>query len=203
MANPAVSQRTYLIPIDDMTLAERQSRRAQADDQAVDAALKLALAPEERGLVVRDCEPGFDLGIGLVVAAPLFSQDYLIAGPGVAGTELQYVGQNLAGIDKTISFVGLGVGDPAGGAAAITPISLVRMTQGAASAQTLAIYQVEQLVLRQTPWGYFAKPITYSKGQFIRIMVTPRVAFGANGARLPFNARVCEPLSTLGFIPVV
>lgn len=192
MATAADVQRvtkSYSIPISDLTLAERQNVRAAVDANLLTAALKTAIRDDPSQLIIRDALPNLDLGLAA-------TDDWLIAGVGVAGTELQYISQLIAQT-QAIGVYGVSIeqANPA--------ISRIRLSLGPASNTTLAQYQIEDTYPRLEPVAYFSEPTVFPKNVTARIMVMPRTAFAANTQRLQLLARTIEPLGDVISTPSV
>lgn len=181
--------RSYLIPIGDLSLDDRKSLRSNSDEVLKSAALRLAIRDRLDDLIIRDTLPLTDLGLAA-------TDDWLVAGAGVASTELQYTSFAVP-IDRCIVFFGLGVETAPPG------ISRVRLTLGAASSQVRGEFQIEQLYSRLESAGYFSESILFTRQETTRIMVMPRIAFAANSQRLHFFARTIEPIGTTVSAPSV
>ena len=185
----AGSTKSYLIPLSDLNLAERQQIRGAVNDKLDEVAMRLAIRDSLVDLVIRDTLPNTDLGLAV-------QEDWLIAGAGVLATELQYFAPILA-IDRAIAFFGVGI------ESAAASISRIRLTQGAASAQIRGVFQIEQLNSRLEPAGYFSEPIMFIRQEVVRVMVMPRLAFAVNSERLHFFARTIEPIGNTISAPSV
>lgn len=170
---------SYLIAVGDLSLDERRRMRHDVDQGLLDNAISLRIRDSENDLIIRDALPNTDLGLAA-------TEDWLIAGVGVAGTELQYFNPTLA-ITRVLAFFGVSV------EAAPAAISRVRLTQGATSTTVKGVYQLEQLYSRLEPTGYFSEAVYFPLNQVVRVMVMPRIAFAANTQRLAFLARIIEP----------
>ena len=180
---------SYLIPIGDLSLGERQASRAGCDTVLKANATRLAIRDRLDDMIIRDVLPNVDLGLAA-------TDDWLVAGPGVAGTDLQYIGAAIPN-DRVIAFWGCGM------ESAIPSISRLRLTLGAASSQVRGAFQLEQLYSRLEPVGYFSESIAFIRGEFCRVMVLPRLAFAANGQRFHLLARTIEPIGTTVSAPSV
>ena len=172
--------KSYLLPVGDLTLTDRKDLRINCDEVLLVNAQQLAIRPSARDLIIRDTLPNTDLGLAA-------QEDWLIAGAGVVATELQYVNAALPN-NRCLAFYGVSV------ESAPPSISRVRMTQGATSAQTRAILQLEQLYSRIETVGYFSEAIIFTGLETVRIMVMPRLAFAVNTERLAFLAKTIEPI---------
>lgn len=183
------SSKSYLLPIGDLTLQERQEIRANVN-MVLDAnASRLAIRDRLEDLIIRDTLPNTDLGLAA-------QEDWLIAGAGVVATELQYISAALAQ-DRVIAFFGVG------SETAAASISRIRLTLGAASTTVRGLFQLEALNTRLEPAGYFSSPIVFTKQETARIMVMPRLAFAANSERLTLFARTIEPIGAVVSVPSV
>lgn len=163
-----------------MSIEDRRFARSSAQKWLVDSAAELRVRFNEKDLLIRDILPATDVGLAA-------TDDWLIAGAGVAGTELQYIATQLA-VDRIIVFYGIQT------TMAVPSISHVRMTQGAASATTRGEYQLEQLYGRQEPVGFLSEPVGFLRQETPRVMVMPRLAFVVNSERLQLLGRVLEPI---------
>jgi hypothetical protein len=182
--------RSYLIAAGDLSLDDRKSLRSNSDEVLKAAATRLAIRDRLEDLIIRDTLPNADLALAT-------SDDWLVAGAGVAGTELQYIGTTLA-VDRCVAFYGVG------SESVPQQISRVRLTLGAASAQIRGVFQLEQLNSRLEPLGYFSESIVFTRQEFVRIMVMPRTGgFAANTQRLHFLARTIEPIGSTVSAPSV
>lgn len=185
----AVAKTTsYIIPIGDLSLEGRAAMRMNVDQKLTALAGKLAIRPSEDDLVIRETLPNFDLGLTDVAAA--ITNSWLIPGAGVVGTNLQYFAPVIAQ-DHAVGVYGIGNESTPGS------ISVVQLTQGPASAQARGQYQIEDLYLELVPKGYLSEAITFSRGEVMRVMVLPRLAFAVFTERLHLLSRTIEPV---GFI---
>lgn len=188
------SSKSYLVPIGDLTLQERQEIRGNVN-QVLDAnASRLAIRDRLDDLIIRDTLPNTDLGMTSAGAA--VAEDWLIPGAGVVGTEQQYLSAQLAQ-DRVIAFFGVG------SESAAASIARIRLTLGAASTTVRGLFQLEALNTRLEPAGYFSSPIVFTKQETARIMVLPRIAFAAFSERLTLFARTIEPIGAVVSVPSV
>ena len=184
--------KSYLLPLSDLTLADRAEIRGNVQKALESNAMRLAIRDQVKDLLIRDALPFTDFAI------PALANDesWLIAGPGVVGTELQYFSSAIAQ-DRVVAFWGVGV------ESAAASISRLRLTLGAASTQVRGVFQLEQLTDRLEPAGYFSNPIIYTRTEVARLMVMPRLAFAANTERLHLFCRVIEPIGAVVSAPSV
>ncbi len=183
-------QKSYLLPLSDLTLADRAEIRGNVQQALVANAMRLAIRDRIQDMVIRDALPFTDFAINGLGGPALPDESWLIAGPGVIGTNLQYFSNAIAQ-DRVVAFWGVGV------ESAAASISVLRLTLGAASTETRGTFQLEQLTDRLEPAGYFSSPIVFTKTEVCRGMVLPRLAFAANTERLHLSCRVIEPLGTI------
>lgn len=176
----ASSTKSYLIPLSDLNLSERQEIRSTVNTKLDEVAMRLAIRDNVNDLVIRETLPNVDLGLAA-------QDDWLIAGAGAIGVLLQYIGFLLP-VDRCLAFWGVGV------ESAAASVSRVNLSQGAGSAQVRGVFQIEQLQSRLEPAGYFSEPVIFSRQEFIRVQVMPRLAFAVNSERLHFFARTIEPI---------
>jgi len=179
--------KSYLLAVDDLNEADRKAIRNNCDLVLVDNALRQAIVDTEKDLIVRDIFPNNDLGLAA-------TDDFLVAGPGVAGTDLQYINA-VVGVDQEWGFYGVGV------ESANPCISRLRMTLGAASSQIRGAFQLEQLYTRLQPAAYFGETVVFKKQERMRVMIMVRTAFAANGQRLELFGRVVEPIGAVVSAP--
>lgn len=177
---PLRATSSYLIPVGDLSLEDRQALRRDADRKLIMNALDARIKSDDKDLLIRDTLPNTDLGLAA-------QEDWLIAGAGILATELQYLSAAVAN-NRVIGFFGVSV------ESAPASISRLRLTLGAASAQTRGSYQLEQLYSRLETAGYFSELVQFVQIEVCRIMVMPRLAFVANSERLAFMARTVEPI---------
>jgi len=183
---------SYLIPVGDLSLEDRARMRANVDKNLREAALSLALQPDESTLLVRDSLPNTDLGVGIggpAVGAGT-AEDWLDQIAGVVGVEHQYFVSVIAN-DRCIGFWGVSA------ESAPPSISRVRLTLGAASAQTKGVFQLEQLYTRLETVGYFTEAIIFKRVETCRVMVMPRLAYAILTERLALLARTVEPIGAV------
>lgn len=180
---------SYITPIEDMSIEDRRAARNSAQGWLINAASELRVRFDEKSLLIRDIFPLTDLALAA-------TDDWLIAGAGVAGTELQYTSNALA-VDRLLVAYGCGSLN------AIPNLSRLRATQGATSATTRGQYQLEDLWNRQSPNGMFSEPVGWLRQEIVRLMVMPKVAFAANTERLIIEGRVLEPIGGIISAPSV
>lgn len=181
--------KSYLIPLSDLTLSDRQDIRINVQAVLESNAQRLAIRDRIEDLVIRDTLPNTDLGLAA-------QEDWLVAGAGVLATELQYISAAIAQ-DRCIAFYGVGY------ESAAQSISRIRFTLGAASTTVRGVFQLEQMFDRLEPAGYFSSPIVYTRQETARIMVMPRIAFGANTERVHLLGRTIEPIGAVVSAPSV
>lgn len=181
--------KSYLIPVGDLSLAERASLRRNTDQILTANALRQAIRTDPHDLLIRDIFPLTDLGLAA-------TDDFLIAAAGVAGTDLQYCVPTI-GVTQCIGIYGMGV------ESAALPLSRVRFTLGTASSQVRGAFQLEQLYMRLETVGYFSEAIIFVKSEVMRIMVMPRIAFAAATCRAPLYGRIIEPIGAIVSAPSV
>ncbi len=179
--------KSYLLPIEDLTLDERLAIRASVQQLLENAAAQLAIRLNPNDLIIRDMLPNTDVGLAA-------TDDWLIAGAGVAGTPLQYFSAAVPQ-DRIYAFYGISV------ESAAASISTIRLTLGATSITTRGVYQLEELYSRLQISGYFSSPVLFTRTETVRAMVTPRLAFAAGSERLAFLARVIEPIGQVVSAP--
>jgi len=179
MGNPDATK-SYFLPISDLNLDDRKAIRANCDDVLKQSAVRLAIRDTLSDLIVRDILPLQDLNLAA-------TDDWLIAGAGIAGTELQYISFAIPQ-DTVVAFYGLGV------ESATPSISRVRLTLGNTSSQVRGVFQIEQLYSRLETVGYMTQVISFTRQEICRIMVMPRLAFAVNSQRLHFLGRTIEPI---------
>ena len=187
--------KSYLIPIGDLTLADRAEIRANVQKLLESNALNLAIRPSIGDMIIRDTLPFTDLaipGVGGVVP----EESWLIPGPGIVGTELQYFSNAIAQ-SRIVSFFGVGV------ESAAASISVIRLTLGPASRTSRAVFQLDPLYSRLEPAGYFSSPVVFTRTETCRTMVMPRIAFAVNTERLHLLARTIEPIGDIVSAPSV
>jgi hypothetical protein len=183
---------SYLIPVGDLSLDDRAMIRSGIDPLLIKQALDLSIAPDDSTLLVRDTLPNTDFGVGIggpAVGAGT-AEDWLDQIAGVAGAEHQYFVAVLAN-DRCVGFYGISA------ESAPPSISRVRLTLGAASAQTRGVFQLEQLYSRLETAGYFSEPVIFKKQETVRVMVMPRLGYAILTERLVLMARTVEPIGAV------
>jgi len=182
---------SYLIPVGDLTLDQRLTLRNNVDDlleqQCGPGGLSIVTDP--RNLLIRDSLPNTDFGVGIGGPAVGAGTDesWLEQIAGVAGVEHQYFVAVLP-VDRCIGFYGISV------ESAPAPVSRVRLTLGAASAQIRGVYQLEKLYTRLETAGYFSEAVIFTRNETVRVMVMCRLAYAALVNRLELMARTAEPI---------
>ena len=181
--NDTVPVRSYLIPISDMTLDDRKATRVIVDTNLAETAVEREkIKARYEDLVIRDIEPVADLGMAA-------TDDWLIAGLGVAATELVYVNAALA-VNRCASFYGVSYESPA------QSLSRIRFSLTATGANR-GRFRLEQLYSRLEPAAYFSDQPMFVPNDTITVSVMPRIAFAANTERVTLLGRVIEPLDIL------
>jgi hypothetical protein len=184
------AQKSYLLPLSDLTLSDRAEIRVNVQKALESNAMRLAIRDRLRDLVIRDALPFTDFAINGLFGPALPEESWLIPGPGVGGTDLQYFANAIAQ-DRVVAFFGVGV------ESAAASVSRVRLTLGPLSTETRGMFQLEQLTDRLEPAGYLSNPVVFTKTEVCRVMVLPRLAFAPNTERLHLACRVIEPLGTI------
>ncbi len=179
--------KSYLIPVGDLSLGDRQDLRANVDQVITSAALRLAIRDRETDLILRDTLPNTDLGLAA-------QESWLVPTAGVVGAENQFIGLALA-VDRVVGFYGIAPETAPGGT------SRIRFTLGAASSQIRGVFQLEQLNSRIETVGYFSETVVFTRQEFIRIMLMARNATVLNTQILPILARTVEPIGAVVSAP--
>lgn len=171
---------SYLTPASSLTLAERRTIIDAVDYNLQVQADKLSIAGD---LVVRDTLPDTDLGLAA-------TRDWLVAGLGIAGTELAFVNFAVP-VDHVIGYYGVALLTAGQG------ISVTRFALGATQSQVKSVVQVEQLDALLEPVGYLNTDLYYKRNDVQWIGVMPRRGgFAANSQRVVLLSRVLEPFGT-------
>jgi len=171
-----------LIPIGDLSLDQRASKRAEIDRNLIDFAVKKAVGVAS-DLVVRDTLPFTDLGL----AGGTTAEEWLITSAGVVGTLLAYVSAKQLSTTQAVAF--WGVGSPM----ASPGVSALKFFFGSSQAQVRAYFQLEQLFSRLESQGYFGTGLYYGPQEYITIDVMPISAFAASTEKLTLLARTVDP----------
>lgn len=174
---------SYITPAEDMSLEDRRAARKSGQDWLLNSGAEMRIRFNQGDLLIRDIYPNTDLGLAA-------QRDWLVAGAGVVGTDLQYFVPTLPA-GRVIVFWG------AGTLMALPGISVLRLTQGAASATTRGEYQLETLYNAERPVGFFSEPVGFLPNEVARGMVMPRLAFAVNTERLFLLGRVLEPIGAI------
>ena len=177
--------KSYSVLTSDLTLDERRVVRAHVEDVLGYVAKELRIKTDDRDLEIRDILPATDLGLAA-------TNDFLVAGAGIAGTELAYFAP-LVGINVCMAFFGVAVENAAPG------ISSMRLTQGpvAPGVEVRGVYQIESLYDCLEPRAYFTEPVVFTRSETARALVTPRVAFAVNTQRVKLYGKIVEPRGTV------
>jgi len=181
--------KSYLVPLSDLTLADRQEIRGNVQAVLESNAQRLAIRDRIEDLIIRDTLPATDLGMAA-------GEDWLIPVAGAAAVEGQYISAAIAQ-DRVIAFWGLGY------ESAAFSVSRLRFTLGAVSTTVRGVFQLEQLTDRLEPVGYFSSPVVYTRQETCRIMHLPRIAFAINTERIHLLARTIEPIGAVVSAPSV
>lgn len=191
---PGVTK-SYLIPVDDMSLEARLTMRAECDRKLIENALRVKIKDREEDLIIRDSLPNTDLGTAAAGGVALAAQeDWLMAAAGVVAAEGPLVWAVLAN-DRAMGFYGLTI------ETAPQPVSRVRFQLGNGAVR--GAFQVEQLDSRLNTAGYFSETVIFTHNEPVRILIMPRLAFGANTLRIPLMARTIEPIGQVVSAPSV
>ena len=172
---------SVLIPIGDLSLADRATMRAEVDANLVEFAIQKRITTDPKELVVRDTEPFTDLGL----TGSSNGEDWLIPGAATAGTLLQYFNRTLSQT-QAIAFYG------AGSPMAAPQVSALKFFFGSTQAQTRAYYNLEKLWLRLETDGYFGTPLFWGPQEVVTVSVMPISNFAAGTERLILHARTVE-----------
>lgn len=181
--------KSYILPIGDLSLNDRQTMRAQADSVIVRQVLDKAIVSDESQVVVRDCLPNVDLGITGA------RDSWIDTNASVADVEHNFFNQNPVSQQQVIAFFGV--------APETTPMvfSKLRFTLGGGAVR--GVFQLESLYSRLEPAGYFGEPIVYVRTEVATCKVTPRAAAAANSVIFPLLARTGEPIGNVISAPSV
>lgn len=172
---------------EDLNINERQVWRTRIAKNLLAGALQQNIRNDPSKLVLRDTLPGTDLSLAS-------SEDWLVAGAGVAGTYTTYINLQLP-TTKTIVLYGVGI-LPTNPLA----ISVVQLFQGPNT--NYGSYQIEGLDLQLRPTAFFSEEIYYGKEQTMVVKVMPRTGgFAANTQRLKLHALTVEPLGDIVSAP--
>jgi hypothetical protein len=178
-----------------MSLDAQLTMRAECDRKLLLNALDVKIKTREEDLIIRDALPNTDLGVAAAGGVALAAQeDWLMAAAGVVAVEGPLVWAVLAN-DRVMGFYGLTIEN------APQPVSRVRFQLGNGAFR--GVYQVEQLDSFLNTAGYFSETVIFTHNEPIRILIMPRLAFGANTLRIPLLARTIEPIGQVVSAPSV
>lgn len=184
--NLSVANPSYIVPVGDLSLAERNQIRMNARQQALNLFMEARIATDENQAVVRDGLPFTDFGL----TGGTSGNEWLITGAGTAGTEINYINALQLTTTQTCSFYGIG-------SPMATPnIGRVRFFLGPASATVRQVVQLEKLYSRLEQVGYLGTPVSYNPQAVITVGATPFNAFAANTERLTLLVVVCDKIGT-------
>ena len=181
--------KSYLIPVGDLSLSDRQGIRGNVDDVITQNALRLAIRDREEDLIIRDTLPFTDLALAA-------QESWLVPAAGVVAAETQFFASLIA-VDRVIGFYGIGP--------ETVPIafSRIRLTLGAASAQIRGVFQIEQLNARLEPAGYFSEAVVFTRQETVRVLLMARLATALNTQTFSLFARTVEPIGAVVSAPSV
>jgi len=193
----ANTTKSYLVPIGDLSLGDRQKMRAHCDDVIVDLALTRAIKPAPEQLIVRDCLPNTDMGVAAPGGAALAAQEsWLVPALAAVAAETQFF-SIVVPVDRIIGFFGC--------APETVPyvFSRLRITLGVTSQQARGVFQLEQLNARLEPVGYFSETVAFANSEVIRTMLMARAAAALNTQVFPLYARTCEAIGATVSAPSI
>lgn len=177
-----LTTKSELIPIGDLSLAERAEMRSIIDENLVNIALERKIANAAKALVVRDMLPFTDMGL----TGQSSSEDWLITGAATAGTPLNYI--NAKQLTTTQAAAFFGVGSPM----ASPQVSALKFYYGSALAQVKGFYQLQKLFVRLESDGYFGAPLYYAPQEYLSVQVIPISSFAANTEYLTLHGRMVD-----------
>lgn len=184
--------RSYLVPIGDVNLEQRQQKRVNCDDVIIEVALRRQIKDRPEDLTVRDTLPNTDLGVAGL------QNSWLVAAAAVVAAETVFTAAAIA-INNVVGFYGI--------APETTPVvwSFVRFAVGTAAAPTITrgLFHLEQLNSRFEPVGYFSEIPYFERTEFCRISLMARAAAAGATQVVPMLARTCEPIGTIITMPSV
>lgn len=181
--------KSYLIPVGDLSLSDRQGIRANVDQVITGNALELAIRTNDRDLIIRDTLPFTDLALAA-------QESWLVPVAAVVAAESQYFSSVVA-VDRIIGFYGIAL------ETAPVVFSRLRLTLGATSAQIRGVFQLEQLNARLEPAGYFSEAVVFTRQETVRVLLMARAAALLNTQIVPLFARTVEPIGAVVSAPSV
>jgi hypothetical protein len=176
---------SYVIPVEELSIAKMEGFRRAAKDAAIKRALDLRLVTNKNELSFREAMPATDFAL-------TYTNELYLSGAVVVNTwtlvgDLAAVSQ-LAN-NKVAVFYKITCED------APNPVTAVRFRLGATGATTLGSFMIQQFVnVKMTPEVYLSEPVVYSPSQWINIQMYCNPAVPAAGYRLGFGCFIAEPV---------
>ena len=176
---------SYLIPSSELTVTDIKAYRQKCEEQAINRAVTIGIATARSEMVVRQPQPLFDFAAtsdGWISAAlNVLEQDYTV----FAGSASPILANN-----KLVAFYKVTV------ETVPMPVSLLTFRRGPAAGNTLAVFDLQQLVSLQETVGYFSEPIVYDKTAQMSIQVRCRIVTGL-GCRVILGGFIVEPVGQI------
>jgi hypothetical protein len=179
MAGQVAPVYKYLLPIDDLTLADTRKLRHDAVMAGIARAVATRAIPSAEEALIRDADPVTDFGMA--------AGGWLTAALAVVGTQYSVMNALTPTLANNRVAVFYGVWLEAIPVAA----NLLSFREGAAAGSTYAMFNLEQLTARQQLAGYFSEPVTYDPQRVMNIVVTARVVAAAQ--RIGLMCFIIEP----------
>ncbi len=179
-----------LLPSDQLTLTEKARLRAQARDKGLERAVNLKVQPTFAQLDYRQAQNIADFATAgreqwLTATLALVNTQYSVWTTLVA--PLVGLTPQLAN-NKLCVFWGVALNTTP------NPVSLLSFRLGLNAATTYAVVNLEDLESQVTPEGYFSEPVVYDPSSILNVVVTSKIATGAQLLTQVFHHR---PLSVL------
>ena len=199
---------SYLIPTEDLTLTDTKRFRQAAVNRGIQLAVGLRIVPigellvngvsyvegmrippeaelHHPSLVVRHADNVVDFGAGV--------GGWLTMTLAVVGTAVSVFATAVpAALTPTLAVTRVAIFYSVSVETTPMPVNLLTFTEGVAAGTTYAVFDLEELAVKQSLSGYFTEPVVYKPQKVMNIQVTPRIATGAQ-ARVRLGCFIVEP----------
>ena len=179
-----------IIPSDQLTLTEKARKRQEAVTAGIARAVK-KLSLTEKELVYRQAQNIADFGtVGreqwLTATLAAINTPYSVwttlAAPAVGLTPA--LANNRVAVFYSVAVLTVP-----------NPVSLLSFRKGAAAGTTLAVFDLEQIEAQLITEGYFSLPVEYDPQDVLNVIVTSKIATGAQAA-VVLGCYIIEPVGT-------
>lgn len=190
---------SYGIPTDELTLTDMKEFRKGAKNSGIKRAVALRIAPAEGlqtmpdgstrhpGLVVRTAQNIADFGCGqewwLTMPLLVAGAQYSVFATAVPAALTPILANNRVAVFYKVSV------ETVPG-----PVSLLSFREGAAAGTTYAVFDLEDIYVKQVPEMYFSEPVVYDPQRVLNVVVTCRLVPPGVAAQVRLGCYIVEPI---------